>query len=162
MHQHRERSSAGNVALQLLIILVVLGTLAATAVIGFAGSDKKHATHTINFVLRGACGADAKTVETAASALNALSTPSIGVETVGPGSGEITVGDPSSYAHATQALRLIRGGFLTSWPTGPRGSYAISLSTTIPGNVTVYVPANSKRPGVDFEIETSSSGCNRL
>ena len=99
-----------------------------------------------------ACNADAKTVETATSAYNAQFTPSIGVET------HITFGQPNTYGSGKSAKLLIQQQLLRMWPSASYG-YAISLSTTIAGDVSVYVPANSTHP-VDFESETSRTGCN--
>ncbi len=75
--------------------------------------------------------------------------------------GIITLGTPSTYASAgTQAAKLIAGNYLRSWPAGASSSgYAISLSTTTAGNVTVYIPVTSAS-GVDFENQTSANGCN--
>jgi hypothetical protein len=49
---------------------------------------------------------------------------------------------------------------LRSWPAGTATTgYAISMSTSVAGNVTVYVPITSTT-GVDFETESATNGCN--
>ncbi len=76
-------------------------------------------------------------------------------------SGVIVPGTPATYSGPnTQAAKLVAGLYLRSWPTGLTSSgYAMSLSTTVPGDVALYIPATSSTP-IDFETESSSSGCN--
>ena len=76
------------------------------------------------------------------------------------GPGAIVQGTPSSYyAAGTQGALLLSSGVLNSWPTN--SSYALSLSTDHVGDVMVYVPPTSTT-GVDYDTETSTSGCNVL
>ncbi len=174
MPRRNDHSNDGNVAVQLLMTLVILGTLAATSVIAFGGSKTKGTAHTstsscssfagcAHFALQQACKTDAKIVETATSAVDATSTSAISVEKVGSGVGQITLGRPATYSLGTQAQRLLHSGYITSWPGDSNGgAYSVSLSTTVAGDVAVHVPANAPGPGVDFESETSTSGCNSL
>ena len=145
------KGDEGFTLIELLIVIVVLGILAAVVV--FALSSVNHNAK------QSACNADAKTVETAVSAYNAQFTPSIAVEkTIGAGS--ITVGTPASYSAGAQAALLLGQGLVKSWP-GTANGYAVSLSTDVtkPGDVAIYIPPTSLT-AVDFESETSSTGCN--
>ncbi len=76
---------------------------------------------------------------------------------VAPGGG-FTAGTPSTYSSGTQAQLLLNAGLVKSWP-GFANGYAISLSATKAGDVSIYVPATSTSP-VDYETESSSTGCN--
>jgi hypothetical protein len=99
------------------------------------------------------CMADAKTVETAYFAYNATNTKSLGTES------GITVGVPSTYAQGTDAKLLLKQDFLSAWPTSPY--FAISLSTTSAGDVTIYSPPSST-VGTSYNYETSTTGCNSV
>ncbi len=140
----------GFTLIELLIVIVVLGILAAVVVFALANVNS-NARQT-------SCIADAKTVETAVGAFNAQLTPAIGVETTGTSAGDITVGTPQTYPAGTQAQLLLTNNYLKSWPMYTNG-YAVSLSTTVAGDVSIYVPATSLSP-TDYEHESSSTGCN--
>ena len=75
-----------------------------------------------------------------------------------PGGSGITPGSPSTYAGGSQASLLVSSNLLKSWPIATNG-YSMSLSQTVAGNVTIYVPATNPS-GVDFETEASNTGCN--
>ena len=80
---------------------------------------------------------------------------------VGSGGSGISVGNPATYgASGTQAAQLVSSGNLNSWPSSTN-SYAISLSTTQAGRVTIYTPANSTT-GVDWSSQGTNGGCNSL
>jgi hypothetical protein len=107
-----------------------------------------------------ACNADAKTLITAVQAYNAHDAP-IGIQaesTVGPGS--ITPGTPSTYSGAGTQAALLLSTYLNAWPASSNG-YALSLSTTTPGDVMVYIPATNPI-GESYDNETSTTACNRL
>ncbi len=71
----------------------------------------------------------------------------------------IVAGTPATYANGPVASKIL-GGYLRSWPANNATTgYAISMSTTTAGNVMVYVPVTSA-VGVDFESESSTTGCN--
>ena len=141
------------------IAALCLAFVVTVVVVLLAGSKIVYrATH--NYSLQSACFADAKTVETAVSAYNAQFTPGVGREVVGNNSGDIVKGVPSTYANGKQAQLLLGQGLVKTWP-GTSNGYAISLSTTKPGNVSVYVPANSTT-AMDFESQSSITGCNSI
>jgi general secretion pathway protein G len=147
------RGSEGFTLIELLIVIIVLGILAAVVVFAL-GSVTGNAKAS-------ACNADAKTIITAVQAYNsALAPTDIAVEKT-TGAGSITQGDPTTYdAAGTQASLLMGGNFINAWPTYSDG-YSLSLSTTKPGDVMVYVPWNSAS-GVNYDTETASTGCNKL
>ncbi len=150
LERKAQKDDEGFTLIELLIVIVVLGILAAVVV--FALANVNHNAKS------SACTADAKTIETAVGTYNAQFTPSITTEVSGTAAGNVNPGTPASYSTATQAALLLNNGLVKSWP-GSSNGYAISLSTTKAGDVSVYVPATSASP-VDFESETSSTGCN--
>ena len=152
MDRKAQNGDEGFTLIELLIVIVVLGVLAAVVV--FALGSVTGNAH------QSACAADAKTVETAVGAYNAQFTPPIAVEVSGTAAGSVNPGTPASYSTATQAALLLGGTspLLKSWPTTQNG-YAISLSTTVAGNVSIYIPPTSITP-ISFETETSTTGCN--
>jgi hypothetical protein len=106
----------------------------------------------------GECKADARTIETAVAAYDA-DPPSTGIQVISKETG-ITPGVPSTYGHGTMSQTLVKTDYLTAWPSDTNG-YAISLSTTLAGAATVYVPATSST-SVSFDYESSTSGCNAI
>ena len=109
-------------------------------------------TTSINYTARAACEADAQVVLTAVSSYDGTYNPILGRES------GITIGRPSTYAMGHFAHLLVRNGLLRNWPSVTNG-YAISLSTTQPGAVLVYVPANSTQP-INFADQTALNGCH--
>lgn len=107
-----------------------------------------------------ACESNAETLETAVGTYDAANLNPLPTESLGSGPGEIQLGKPTTYASATSAMMLIRGDYVSSWPSAADG-YALSLSTTQAGAIEVYVPATA-RTATEFELETSTSGCNKL
>jgi hypothetical protein len=164
----------GFAAVQLLTTLLILGVLAATAFLAFTPSSSKVVAGTTtaacsgvsgcrSAAVREACLLDAKAIETAALIFDAQMSPAIAVERVGPRAGQITFGDPSTYAQGAQAQRLLQQRILRTWPgLQSAGRYALSLSTLRPGDVAIHIPAAAPGPGTDFEFETSTTGCNSL
>jgi prepilin-type N-terminal cleavage/methylation domain-containing protein len=140
--------------IELLVVIVVLGILAAVVVLSLANVN--HSARQVS------CVTDATTIETAVRNYNVQSTSSnISVEVVGALPGQIVLGDPTTYANATQAQLLISANYIHSWPSGTTGQgYAISLSTVIAGHAAIYVPPGSVANGVDFDSENTTSGCN--
>jgi len=115
------------------------------------------------------CNSDAQAI---ATTVNVFDTEHpndpIGPETVSivPTPGAVTPGDAATYALATQAQRLLTGGYLSGWPNSRRG-FSISLATTaniahgaIAGDPMIYIGA-SKVP-YDFTQQSPTSGCNSL
>ncbi len=139
--------------IELLIVIVVLGILAAVVVLSLGNVN-----HTARQL---ACYNDATVIETAVRAYNVQSSSSqIGVEVLGGGPGQIVLGNPTTYANATQAHLLVSANLLRSWPAGSASSgYAISMSTTTAGDVAIYIPPTSTSTGVDFESESATTGC---
>ncbi len=139
--------------IELLIVIVVLGILAAVVVLSLGSVN-----HTARQL---ACNNDAITIETAVRAYNAQTTTSkIGVEVLGAGPGQIVLGDPTSYGAATQAQLLVSNNYMRSWPAGLSSSgYAMSMSTTTAGDVAIYIPPTTTSTGVDFESENTTTGC---
>jgi len=130
---HKSDREVGFTLIELLIVIVVMGILAAVVIFALGGISSKSQVS--------ACNTDAKTVQLAVTAFqtqNPTYTTAI----------SSTVLTGTSYG----------GPYLQSWPSSTNG-YAISLSTTKAGDVSVYVPATSTSP-VDFESETGSTGCN--
>ncbi len=98
------------------------------------------------------CVQDAQALETAIGVYESTNS-SIPVES------GITPGRPSTYPLGTYARKLASFG-IANWPSGG-SSFALSLSTSVAGDVEVYVPATSTH-GVNFETESSSTGCLAL
>jgi hypothetical protein len=132
-----------------LVAAVVVGALAGA---GVFSSAKPVVVH--NPMLEAACNADAKTVETAEYAYDAEMSHPITTES------GIVVGQPSTYALGKEARLLVNNDLLTSWPAHNDG-YALSLSRTVVGDVSIYIPPTSTHP-VSYDDETSSTGCNSL
>jgi hypothetical protein len=85
------------------------------------------------------CSSDVQAVQTAVSTFNTLNFSStIARET------RIQLGYPMSYAEGEQATRLAGAGMISSWPSSDE--FAISLSTSVPGAVALYIPANAHEP----------------
>ena len=103
--------------------------------------------------LRATCISDARTLQAAIGAYEAQNS-SITVES------GISPGTPSTYQQGREANKLVANHFLATWPDDSHG-FAISLSSTIAGSISIYVPASSAT-SVNFEFETSSNGCNSL
>jgi hypothetical protein len=121
-----------------------------------------------NFALAAECNANEKTIQTAVGAYNADppfncagSGCEIGTEVVGSAAGDVEPGDVASYANGIEAMKLIENEDLTSWPTGTAPYYALSLSASAAGDVSIYVPATSAVP-VSYNAETATTGCNSL
>lgn len=128
----------GFTLIELLIVIVVLGILAAVVVfaLGSVTGNAKAA----------ACTSDAKTVETAVSAYDANppaapAPATIGAEVVPaaanisdtPVSGDVTIGDPTSYYGATYAAELLSQRDVNVWPqqqatATSNNGYLISLA----------------------------------
>ncbi len=102
-----------------------------------------------------ACIADAKTVETAVGAYNFMQK----THPISKESG-ISFDRPDTFSHGREAQALLSNGLIRTWPA-PTHGYAVSLSTTRAGDVSIYVPATSTTP-VDFESESATTGCNAL
>lgn len=153
VRQTRWSDDDGFTLIELLIVIVVLGILAAVVVFAL-GSVTGNAKAS-------ACNADAKTLVTAVQAYDAHDAP-VGITTEATtGPGAITPGDPSTYyAAGTQAALLLSTNYINAWPSSTNG-YALSLSTTKAGDVSVYVPATSAT-AVSYNSETSTTGCNAL
>ncbi len=150
-----------NRRVMLITIGVVVAVGALVTILAIAGVFNEQGTvHISNPNAVGACIADAKTIETSISAYDAQFTPAIGKEVVGTAAGDITYGQPSTYGSGDQAAKLIARQYISYWPTNSAG-YAVSVSSSIAGDVSIYVPANSTHP-IDFETETRSTGCNAL
>lgn len=149
---------AGGVGLVIAIVVIILVA---------AGVFSSTTTAFLNNpTAASACDADARTVESAVASYDAYppapcaaSTCTIGPERVGTQSGDIDPGRPGTYGTATNAARLVSNGDLEVWPSSL--FYAISLSSTSPGEAMVYVPATNP-VGVQFDYETGTSGCNAL
>lgn len=150
-----------------VVSALAIALMASSAAWGLGGVD----SHTTVPELKAECIADAKTVEVAALAYDAdppsnckKSACEIGFETLS-GAGSIKVGNSRSYAHGTQAQKLIKNDYITRWPSSPH--YAISLSIknypkgVHAGEALVYVPATSKHPYI-FDDENSKNGCNAI
>jgi general secretion pathway protein G len=148
------RESEGFTLIELLIVIVVLGILAAVVVFAL-GSVTGSARVS-------ACDADAKTIVSAVQAYDAGTAPTdITVETAGVAPGDIHPGNPATYAApGTQAALLVSNGYINAWPTSTN-DYAMSLSTTQAGDVSVYFPATSAVP-MSYDHQTAASGCNAL
>lgn len=147
----------------LVIAAVIIGILAATGALG--GTTSPGPSH--NAALAGACTANALTLETAASAYDADppgncsgADCTITKEVVGALPGDITPGNPATYADSTNAQRVLGLDLLAAWPSGGT-AYALSYSATVAGDVSVYVPADSRTP-MSFESESATTGCNAL
>ena len=100
-----------------------------------------------------ACRADALTLETAVATSNALG-DTVQIET------GVTLGSPATYAQGAQARLLMHHQFLSRWPTYTLG-YALGLSTTVAGQIDVFVPVTSTKPQ-PFDSEISGQGCLAL
>ena len=100
-------------------------------------------------------GVTASWVSGDAMTVNAVSHPITGLAS---GAAGFTAGTPATYATAVEAQLLLTSGVLRSWPGTSQG-YAVSLSASKAGNITIYVPATNVT-GVDFESETATTGCN--
>ncbi len=173
MNRRFDSSSNGNVAVQLLATLLILGVLAATSVITFGNSSTKASgrasTTSCSSVAacsisayQQACKADATSLEVAAQVFDASNKAPIALEVVGRQRGQIRFGFPSTYSQGAQAQKLL-GSYIRAWPGDlSGGAYALSLSSTVAGDVAIHIPANAPGAGVDFEQESSTSGCNSL
>lgn len=127
----RTRSNQSGFSLiELLIVIVVLGILAATVVFAISGVNADSA--------RAACNSDAKTVEQAVVAFrdnpgNSVSVdqyPALGTS----GQTELTAPASSNFG----------GPYLRSWPNNPN-HYTITLDANTRGQVDV-TPAGSSTP----------------
>jgi hypothetical protein len=161
----------------LLIVVLILGVMSAislgvdsgttttliaptsTTAAG-AGATTSTAASVSDQAAQAACVADAQSIVTAVGAYDAVNLEPLAVETTGSAPGDVTAGDPASYPTATQATKLVAGGYLGEWP-GDSDGYALSLSSTAAGHVIVYVPATA-REGTDFGAESATTGCNAL
>ncbi len=142
------REDSGFTLIEILIVIVVLGILAAVVVFALGSQTTKSA--------KTACMADAKTVETAATAF-ATENPS---------------------ANVTQANLLSSsfagGPFLQSWPSNPTHYYiglgmtatsAPASSTEVdvaPAGTLTVAPGQGNPAWVNFDTETGSTGCNAV
>ena len=166
-----EENQEGFTLIELLIVIVVLGILAAVVVFALGGVTGN--------AKASACNADAKTIQTAVYAYDASppstctgATCTIGTEVVGTAAGDINPGavssttGPQTFSTGTQAALLLSSGVLKSWPSTTNG-YALSLSATSAGDVSVYIPPTSVTPA-SYSNEsasgttTATAGCNIL
>jgi general secretion pathway protein G len=141
---------SGFTLVELLIVITVIAIMAAIVVfaLGSVTSQTRSAT----------CKSDAETILTAVKAYDAQQSTALAVETSASG---FTLGTPSTYwASGTQGSLLISDGYIQQAPQSTNG-WAMSLSTTTPGDVMIYVPATSAT-GVDYNSETTTNGCNAL
>jgi hypothetical protein len=149
---------AGLGMVALLVTVVILGLMSSSALNGLGGSGSGTLTPTTAHYLKRStahlCSSASATVEAAVAAYDSrYPRDQIKVES------GVSPGDPSTYPHGTQSSRLLRSGYLRSWPTSHL--FALSLSTTLAGAVEVYVPARAHR-GVIVNRESQHSGCNIL
>ena len=110
--------------LELLIVIVVLGVLAATVIFALSG--------TVSNAAVSACKSDAKTVEIAVQAFHNNSN-----NTADPNSyPNASVGSPSGNSQLTDPASSAYGGpYLNAWPTSSH--YTITLDASTSGQVDV-------------------------
>lgn len=116
--------------IELLVVMVVLGILAAVVVIGLSGVEASSA--------QSSCNTDAKSVETAVLDFqhNPSNTAASGQLPLLGGFGQAQLTDPASSGYG--------GPYLRTWPSNTT-LYTISLDSTVRGQVDV-TPAGTSTP----------------
>lgn len=133
--------SAGFTMIELLIIMVVLGILAAVVIYAIGGVQASSATS--------ACNADAKTVEIAVETFraNPQNTAAPGQYPAAGAAGQTQLTAPSSAHYG--------GPYLRTWPSNT-SHYTISLDPTVRGRVDV-TPSGS---GTPLNYDSTTNPCS--
>ena len=120
----RKERDFGFTMIELLLVIVVLGVLAATVIFALSNVTGSAA--------QAACNSDAKSVEIAVQAFHDNSK-----NAAAPGSyPNASTGLPSGNRELTaSALAGYGGPYLSGWPTSP--NYTITLDASTPGQVDV-------------------------
>ncbi len=139
---------SGFTLIEILIVIVVLGILAAVVVFALGSQTTSSA--------KAACKADAKTVETAASAFLTENPTSNVTEAnlLSPSfaGGPYLQGWPSNSTHYYIGLGMTA-------PTAPASSTEVDVA---PAGTLTAAPGQGSPLWVNFDTETGSTGCNAV